>query len=94
MALSPELRHMASSVQARYRILADAADLLGAKRAEILARQADADQEPALLSGHESGEEEYQSSIRAELAWLGFQKATKRELREIIVTALERDSDA
>lgn len=94
MALSPELRHMASSVQARYRILADAADLLEAKRAEILARQADADQEPALLSGHESGEEERQSSIREQLAWLGFHKATKRELRDIIMTAMERDPDA
>lgn len=79
MGLSPELRLMVSTAQAKYR---------------DLARQADADQEPALLSGHESDDEEYQSSIRAELAWLGFQKATKRELRDIIMKAMERDPDA
>ena len=98
MALSPELRLMVSAAQARLHTavadLADLADPLEAKRAEILARQADADQEPALLSGHESDDEEYQSSIRTELAWLGFQKATKRELRDIIMKAMERDPDA
>jgi hypothetical protein len=30
--------------------------------------------------------------IRAELAWLGFQKATKRELRQVIMNILEADS--
>ncbi len=36
----------------------------------------------------------YEPSIRDRLAWFGFQKATKQELREIIVTAMEFDPDA
>ena len=36
----------------------------------------------------------HEPSIREQLAWLGLQKASKSELREIIVKALERDPDA
>lgn len=36
----------------------------------------------------------YEPSIREQLAWLGMQKATKAELREIIVKAMERDPEA
>jgi hypothetical protein len=36
----------------------------------------------------------YLPSIREQLGWLGFQKATKAELRAIIRTALERDPEA
>lgn len=95
MELSPELRLMVSAAQARlHTAVADLADPIETKRAEILARQANADHELALLSGHEHDEEERQSSIRAQLAWLGFQKATKRELRDIIMKAMGRDPDA
>ncbi len=74
MALSPELKRMASGATL---------DPLEAKRAEILARQADNDDES----------EGYLPTVR-ELAWLGLQKATKQELREIIVKSMERDPDA
>ncbi|QND32403.1 hypothetical protein HB772_09055 [Sinorhizobium meliloti] len=74
MALSPELKRMVSGATL---------DPLEAKRAEILAQQADNDDES----------EDYHPTIR-ELAWLGLQKATKQELREIIVKSMERDPDA
>lgn len=38
--------------------------------------------------------EEYQPSIRENLTLLGYQKATKRELRQIVMNAMERDPDA
>ena len=38
--------------------------------------------------------DDYEPSIRERLAWLGLQKATKAELREIIVNAMTRDPDA
>ncbi|SFH22900.1 hypothetical protein [Ensifer sp. OV372] len=59
-------------------------DPLEAKRAEILARLEEAEREVG----------EYEPSIRERLAWLGLQKATKQELREIIVKSMERDPDA
>lgn len=59
-------------------------DPLERMRAVCRASSTDDDEEPA-ASG---------ISIRAQLAWLGFQKATKRELRDIIMKAMERDPDA
>lgn len=82
MPLSPELKLLVSGVTL---------DPLDAKRAEILARQADARRELASLTD-DTGD--YEPSLRAQLAWLGLQKATKSELREIIVSAMERDPDA
>ncbi|MBP2446393.1 hypothetical protein [Rhizobium leguminosarum] len=82
MAPSPELKLMVSGV---------ALDPLEAKRAAILARQADARRELASLTDCEPETDEHEPSIRARLAWLGLQKATKRELREIIVNAMESD---
>ena len=80
MALSPELRRMVSDAQELH------ADPLEAKRAEILASMAEAEREFALLCSHG-----YEPTIRDRLARLGLEKATKQELREIIVRALERD---
>ncbi len=84
MALSPELKRMVSGA---------ALDPLEAKRTEILARQAAARREVARLTEH-NDEGDYRPSVRKQLAWLGFQKATKAELRQIIVNAMERDSEA
>ncbi|WP_457586108.1 hypothetical protein [Ensifer canadensis] len=85
MALSQELKRMVSGADF---------NPLEAKRAEILARQANDDRELARLTDHESAEEEYQPTIREQLAWLGLHKATKQELREIILKVIERDPDA
>jgi hypothetical protein len=79
MALSPELKLMVSGAQASHGL----ADPLEAKRAEILARQADDEREFALLC-----DREYAPSIRDQLARLGLQKATKQELRDIVLTAM------
>jgi len=80
MALSPELKLMVSGAQAKYQ---ETADPLEAKRAEIRAGQ-----------NAEREADGYDPSIREQLAWLGFSKATKRELRDIILKAMERDPDA
>lgn len=85
MALSPELKRMVSGA---------GFDPLEAKRAEILAQQANDDRELARLTDHDEDHGDYQPSIREQLAWLGLQKATKQELREIIVKSMERDPDA
>ncbi|QKK28887.1 hypothetical protein FE844_004540 [Rhizobium indicum] len=84
MALSPALKLMVSGV---------ALDPLEAKRAEILARLADTRRELASLTNNDHERDYHEPSIRAQLAWLGLQKATKSELREIIVNAMERDPD-
>jgi hypothetical protein len=76
MALSPELKLMVSGAQALH------TDPLEAKRAEILAEQANADCELALLCNGE-----YEPSIRDRLARLGLARATKQELREIVLRA-------
>ncbi|MEY9375890.1 hypothetical protein [Rhizobium leguminosarum] len=84
MALSPELKLMVSGV---------AFDPLEAKRTEILARRAEALRELASMTDSERDTDDHAPSIRARLAWLGLQKATKSELREIIVNAVERNPD-
>ncbi|MGR9237935.1 hypothetical protein ACU8OH_03815 [Rhizobium leguminosarum] len=68
-----------------------ALDPLEAKRAEILARRAEARRELASLTDSERDTGDHEPSIRTQLAWLGFRKATKSELREIILKAMERD---
>lgn len=80
MALSPELKLMVSGAQT-------AVDPSASKREEILKRQADAERELAQI------EEDFESapSIREQLALIGLHKATKAELREIILDALIRD---
>jgi hypothetical protein len=83
MALSPELKRMVLDGQARH------ADPLEAKRAEILARQANDDRELSMLSY-----DDYTPSVRDQLARLGLERATKQELREIIVEVMMRDPDA
>ena len=80
MALFPELKRMVSGATL---------DPLEAKRAEILARQANDDYELSLLSGLDR-----LPTVREQLAWLGLQKATKQELREIIVKSMEPNPDA
>lgn len=77
MALSPELKRMVSEAQEVH------ADPLEAKRAEILASMAEADRELAQLSLHG-----YEPSIRDRLAHLGLEKATKQELKEIVMTIM------
>lgn len=80
MALSPELKLMVSSAQTEINIPAS-------KREEILKRQADAERELAQIEE----DSEYAPSIREQLALIGLHKATKAELREIILEALIRD---
>lgn len=86
MALSPELKRLVSGAQARH------ADPLGAKRAEICARLLESETELAEIEHYDPGS--YEPSIRERLAWLGLQKASKKELREIVVKAMARDPDA
>lgn len=75
---------MALSPELKRMISGATHDPLEAKRAEIRARQADNDDEA----------EDYIPTVREQLAWLGLQKATKQELRDIIVKSMERDPDA
>ena len=70
MALSPELKRMLSVA---------ALDPLEAKRAEILARQADND----------DGPKESFLTIRDQLVRLGLKKASKHELLDIIMKYIE-----
>lgn len=49
---------------------------------------------PAIPQDDHDDMDDYEPSIREHLAWLGLQKATKAELREIIVDAMTRDPDA
>ncbi|TCM57818.1 hypothetical protein C8J36_102621 [Rhizobium sp. PP-F2F-G48] len=83
MALSPELKRMVLDGQVRH------ADPLEAKRAEILARLADDEREFAMLSY-----DDCRPSIRDRLARLGLERATKQELREIIMDVMMRNADA
>lgn len=78
MAPSPELKRMVSGAQDLH------ADPLEAKRAEILASMAEAEREYAVLCAHG-----YEPSIRDRLARLGLEKATKQELREVILKAID-----
>lgn len=47
----------------------------------------------AAIVAHAEGDA-YVPSIREQLGWLGFQKATKRELQAVILNALKRDEEA
>lgn len=75
MALNPALRKMLDDAKAKYDLLDDP---LEAKRNEILARQADNYDQPEVAF----------QTVMERLALIGLRKATKRELRCIIVEAM------
>lgn len=75
MALNPTLRQMVADAQQRY---VHVEDPLEAKHAETLALHADNDDEP----------EAVYPTVMEQLVLIGLRKATKRELRQIVVSAM------
>ncbi|SIP96580.1 hypothetical protein SAMN05880582_101195 [Rhizobium sp. RU20A] len=95
MALNPALRLMVKNAHEKY---GTESDPVVRKRAEILAKQA---LEEAELSEMERIADEFakeqqlrQLSVAAQLVALAMQKATKRELRQILVNAMAAEAGA
>ncbi len=92
MALNPTLRLMVDNAHARY---AADGDPVARKRAEIMERQRNAEEELCEMEDAiEQWRNTQQLSVSEQLIVLGLRKASKKELQAIILNALVEEAAA